>query len=201
MIEPITGVILAGGNSLRMGQDKALVEISGQTLLKRTVDSLTGIAGELIVVANRRLDLAGITCIPDIWKGRGPLGGIHAGLMASSNPTVFAVACDMPFLSKDLIRYMMGLTGDNDVVVPYVNGEYEPMHACYSRKCLGPIERALVNPRPKIIHFYPEVRVRKVSREEIAPFGDPKTLFFNANTPRQLSKAQAMDGGIRDNPS
>ena len=190
----VTGVVLAGGESTRMGREKSSLSLSGKTLLERTLDVIGQVTADIVVVTSRPLDVPGVRCVPDLVPGRGPLAGIHAGLMASRR-AAFVVACDMPFLSPYLIRYMIGLGKGYHVVVPFVKEQYEPMHALYSRECLDPIERALEDPHPRIVQFFPEVLVRKVPGEDIARFGNPERIFFNANTPADLEQAIRMEAG------
>lgn len=183
-----------------MGREKATLQFDDGTLLQRVVGTLSELLDEAIVVANTPIFVKGARVVPDLVRGRGPLGGIHSGLKAARNPAIFVAACDMPFLNPDLISHMIALSDGFQVVVPFLEGEYEPMHAYYSIDCLGPVERALANPKPRIIEFYPEVRVRRVTREEIAAFGDPELILFNANTPEDLKRAWEFERGRCDDP-
>ncbi|MEW6082779.1 MAG: molybdenum cofactor guanylyltransferase [Bacillota bacterium] len=192
---PVTGVVLAGGGSTRMGQEKTSLSFSGQSLLERVLDVLGQATQDIVMVTSRPMDVPGARLVLDLVPGRGPLAGIHAGLKASTGWAAFVVACDMPFLSPGLIRHMISLGHGYQVVVPFVKGQYEPMHALYSRECLGPIESALEDPHPRIVQFFPEVLVRKVSHGEIARFGRPERIFFNANTPEDLERAFQMEAG------
>lgn len=197
----VSAVILAGGLSTRMGREKATLPFHDGTLLKRVVETLFGLLDEVIVVANTPVHIEHTRAVPDLVKGKGPLGGIHSGLKAARNPAIFVAACDMPFLDRDLISYMIALSDGFQVVVPFLEGEYEPMHAYYSIECLAPVERALTNPKPRIIEFYPEVGVRRITRDEIAAFGSPERILFNANTPEDLERAYELERGRRDDPA
>lgn len=197
----LTGIILAGGRSSRMGANKALLTIDGQNLAQRLVARLTPICDQVIVVANdpapyREL---GLPVVADIIRGRGPLGGIHAGLSSSTTPYSFAVACDMPFASTALAEYMFRQAAGNDVVVPVHAGGLEPLHALYSRACLPAIEARLAHGSDvRIIAFFPDVAVRTVSEAEIRQFGDPERIFYNINTREDYERLLVAEGARED---
>jgi len=182
----MTGVILAGGRSSRMGINKALIEMNGERLIDRAVRLFREIFPALILVTNDPLlyldqDLIIVT---DIVPGRGPLMGIYTALFFASDD-VFVAACDMPFLNGDLIRYMVSQAGEADIVVPRPGAGYEPLHAVYSRRCLKPAGAALARGERKVVSFYKGLRVKVIEGEALAPFGDPGRLFMNINTPEE----------------
>ena len=145
----VTGIVLAGGRSRRLGRDKAVETIAGQALIARVLDSLSHVADELVVVVNNRereeelpLPDSVVTAV-DIYPDTGSLGGIFTGLSASSNEWGVVVACDMPFLNLELLEHLLSFRAGHDLVVPVVDHRPEPTHAAYSKVCLPAIETRL----------------------------------------------------------
>jgi molybdopterin-guanine dinucleotide biosynthesis protein A len=192
----VTGVIQAGGKSTRLGgRPKALLEIGGRRLIDRVLDVLRAVTDDVLVVTNTPelyADL-GVRLVPDAFPEHGSLGGIYTGLAAASGEAAFTVACDMPFLVPEVVRLVIGRAPEADVVIPRVGEQLETLHACYGKACLGPIERRLRAGRLKIVGFFPDVRVLVVPEEALAPFGDPRLIFMNVNTPEDLARAQARE--------
>jgi len=190
----LSGVILAGGRSIRLGRDKALLELEGRTLIARTLDVLAQLADDLIIVTSLAPHLLpqSARVVADRYVDAGVLAGVHAGLLAARGELAFVVACDMPFLNLDLLRYIISLARDADVVVPRWT-DVEPLHAVYRpATCLGPIEKALARNERRIVSFYDGVRVRYVERVEITRF-DPQGLsFFNVNSPEDWERARVL---------
>lgn len=193
---PACGVIMAGGASSRMGQNKALLPFQGEPLVSRVARQMTGWFEQVVLVTNTPEEYAflGLPMVSDRIPGLGPLGGIEAGLGASRYPLAFFAAVDMPFLNGDLVRYLVSLGEAADVVVPMVNGHPEPMHAVYSTTCLPVIRSHLDAGIYQIRRFFPLVRVREVGLAEIQRFGDPERLFFNCNTPEEWERALRLAG-------
>lgn len=189
------GVILAGGQSSRMGTNKALLDFGGQPLIQRLADRFQQWFEQVVVVTNSP-ELYGFLGLPmagDRIPGLGPLGGLEAGLTASRHASAFFCACDMPFVNEAFVRYLVGLAPACDVVVPQIGGEYEPMHAVYSRNCLPGISANLDARKLRLLSIYESSRVRVVTEDEIRQFGDPARLFFNCNTPDDLVKAREWE--------
>ncbi|HLA80580.1 MAG TPA: molybdenum cofactor guanylyltransferase, partial [Thermoleophilia bacterium] len=135
----VSAIILAGGASSRMGFNKALARLGrGGTLIEKAVAKAAMLSGDVIVVANdeERYRNLGVRVIPDAYPGSGSLGGIYSGLLAAQHQHAFVVACDMPFLSLPLWRYMLSIPRDYDVLLPRLQGQPEPLHAIYSKQCL-----------------------------------------------------------------
>lgn len=185
----VSGIVLAGGRSSRMGQDKTLMSINAETLIERTVKELGKAVDEIIIASNQecKYNLPGTLEIPDIFPGMGPLGGIHAGLLAAKYQLSFVVAADMPCFTANLAAYLLSKSNGYDVVAPEINECWEPLCAVYSRACLIPIEKCLVADIRKVIRFYPSVRVLKVREEELASIGTAKDIFRNLNTPEDYN--------------
>jgi molybdopterin-guanine dinucleotide biosynthesis protein A len=192
----LSGIVLAGGQSRRLGRNKALLELGGQTLIARVLDRLALLCDELIISANDVELYADLPArvVPDLVPGRGALGGIHAGLAAASNEQAVVVACDMPLLNLSLLRYMVVVSPGYDVVVPHIGGFYEPLHAVYSVRCVEPIARLIAEGPRRITDLYRRVRLRELTEEDVRLF-DAALSFFNVNTLQKWSEAQRlMDG-------
>jgi molybdopterin-guanine dinucleotide biosynthesis protein A len=186
------GVILAGGQSSRMGTNKALLELAGEPLVQRLAVRFRSWFEQVLIVTNtpETYDFLGLPMVGDRVPGLGPLGGLEAGLRASRFDHAFFCAVDMPFVNEGLVRHMLTLASDYDIVVPVLGGEFEPMHAVYSKGCLPAITANLDARRLRLISFFDAVRRREITEEEIGRFGDPARLFFNCNTPEDLQQAR-----------
>ncbi|MGD8624475.1 MAG: molybdenum cofactor guanylyltransferase [Anaerolineae bacterium] len=193
---PVSAVMLAGGKSRRLGRDKSLLRLDGQPLLVRTVQTLLPLSDDLIVVTNdgaryRTLDLP-VRLVPDEQRGVGALMGIYSGLRAARHASALFVACDMPFLNRALLRYIISHAGGYDAVVPRVGDLFEPLHALYAKSCLPAIEDLLAAGGRRIFDFYPHVRVRYVDRKEIDRFDPDHLSFLNVNTPEDWLRVQVL---------
>lgn len=190
----MTGAILAGGQSRRMGTDKAFLEVGGRRIIDRTVELLGPLFPQLLLVTNNPVGYAylGIRMVSDLLPGRGALGGLYTALFFSTTQRVFVVACDMPFLRVEVIRHLLRQSQKWDVVVPQMGDHVEPLHAVYSRRCLPHVEALLQRGGRKVMDFYPSVRVLRVPEEEIRAL-DPELLSFrNVNTPEEIRAIQEM---------
>jgi len=195
----ITGVIQAGGRSTRMGgEPKALLELAGKRIVERVVDALSAVLDDLLVVTNtpERYEFLHLPMVADRYPDGGSLGGIFTGLEAAGGDAAFTVACDMPFLSPDVVRLVLARAGEADVVIPRVGGQYETMHALYAKACLGPMEARLRAGRLKIVGFFPDVRVLEITAAAVARHRAPEVAFMNVNTPDELARARALAAEI-----
>jgi molybdopterin-guanine dinucleotide biosynthesis protein A len=184
----ITGVILAGGKSSRMGRNKALMPLGGRRLIDRVVDVMRQVFADLLLVTNSPevyTDL-GLPMVGDVYPDKGPLGGIYSAIYHAPTPYCFVVACDMPCLSVAVMRYLIDQIADYDVVMPEFRGEREPLHAIYNKACLPPILRRLKADRLKIVGFLPEVRVRTVAASDFQHLDPDLLAFHNLNTPEEF---------------
>lgn len=199
---PLSAAVLAGGRSSRMGRDKYALRLGGERLIERVVGRLSVVSDDLLVAGATVEEmpfLAGrlrFTTDPG-GPGQGPLAGIAGALAAARHDHLLVVATDMPFLNPDLIRFLASLATDVDVVVPVIaaDGFPETLHAIYHRAALPAIERALQSGRRRVTSFFPEVRVRTVTREELLPYDPQLHAFFNANTPEEWERARRIDAG------
>ncbi|MCX6068293.1 MAG: molybdenum cofactor guanylyltransferase [Chloroflexi bacterium] len=202
----LTVAIQAGGESRRMGQDKALLPFLGQPLIARVAARMASIADEVIVTTNRPDAYAflGLPLFADQRAGRGALGGLYTALQAARQPLVAVVACDMPFASPELLAFQARVLEAEavDVVIPFVqgvdggSGGYEPLHAVYRREtCLPAVEQALDSDQWKVIAWFSKVRVRALTEEECRVHDPGGLAFANVNTPQELSEAEQMARG------
>lgn len=196
---PVSAIVLAGGRSNRLGRDKALLEVEGQPLVSRTVQKLAALSDDLLVVSGDPVRYEPLALparlISDEQPGVGSLMGIYSGLRASRHPHALAVACDMPFLSIPLLRYMVPLADGYDVVIPRLGGFLEPLHAIYGRSCLPFMAGLLEQGRRQIIAFFDHVRVRYVEESEIERFDPHHLSFVNVNTPGDWERVQELLSG------
>ena len=194
-ISKVTSIILAGGKSLRLGRSKALETIDGKSLIECVVERLRPLANQILIVTSQEQsdlpDIFKAEILVDIYPDKGPLGGIYTGLLASRSSHSIVVACDMPFLNIELLRYMIELSGDFDAVVPRLGKGMgvESLHAIYSRSCLDNMKTKLEHDYLQIAPLLSVVRVRYVERAECQKF-DPQLLtFFNINCQSDLDRA------------
>ncbi len=197
----ISGIVLAGGRSLRLGRNKSLVKISNKNLLELVISRISEVSSDIIVIIAKEQNIPGLPHFPrarivnDILPGKGPLGGIYTGLKTTSSRYNFVVASDMPFLNVLLMRYMIAHAEDADIVLPRVGHFIEPLHAVYSQDCLAPIQEMIQHNDLKLSNLLQRVNVRYVDTAEIERF-DPRHLsFFNVNTEADLAKAQRISRG------
>lgn len=190
----VSCAVLAGGASSRFGRDKALLQLDNQTLIQRVVDRLSKVSDDVFIVGNKPERFQGmeVRLVEDLVQGAGALGGVYTAVQACRHPYVFCAACDMPFLDLNLIRYMILLAPGYDVVMPYVRGEAEPLHAVYSKACAPAIKAALDAGERRIISFLAQVRVRDVREDEIRVLDPDLRSFFNLNVPEDMARMQAI---------
>ena len=195
----ITGVIQAGGKSTRMGgRPKALLELGGRRIIERVVDAITVAVDDLLIVTNTPEVYAflKLPMVADVYPDHGSLGGIYSGLKAAPGEAAFTVACDMPFLHRDVVRLVVERGGSGDVVIPRVGAQLETLHALYAKSCLEAIETRLVAGRLKIVEFFERVSVVEIAEREVARYRDPAIVFMNVNTPEELERARALATGL-----
>jgi molybdopterin-guanine dinucleotide biosynthesis protein A len=186
--------ILAGGRSSRMGTDKAFVRVLGRPLIEEILSQSAGLGMESLIITNRPAEYAylGVPLFGDVLPDKGPLGGLYTALHSATRPHVLCIACDMPFVVRPLLDYLISLIPQGDAIMPRLNGEAEPFRAIYSRACLAPIRAALDSGRMRMVSFFPDVRVRFVDEAEIDQFDPQHLSFFNVNTPEDLEQARRL---------
>src|SRR5918994_5153663 len=203
---PLSAAALAGGQSRRMGTDKALLPLvpGGQPMLGVVLERLSAVADDTFVVADdqARYSALGVRVVPDLSPQVGALGGIQAAIAWSAHEHCLAVACDMPFLSLPLLRRMADEPRDYDVLVPLIPGEsrqrddglvYQTLHAIYSKRCLPFIERRIAEGKKQVVSFFADVRVRTLDVTDITLWDPDLRSFFNVNTPEGLGIAAKVN--------
>ena len=203
----LTVCIQAGGQSSRMGEDKALKPFLGRPLIQCVIERLKPIADEVIVTTNRPEDYSflNLPLFSDLKPDRGALGGLYTAIASATNPIVAVVACDMPFASPTLLEAASKiLTDENvDVVIARVASRakragkseegYEPLHALYRREtCLPAIETAIEADQWKVIAWFPQVKVRVLASDEIKRHDPSGLAFWNVNTPEEFAQAEKI---------
>ncbi len=192
----VTGVILAGGKSRRMGEDKRFLTVGGTTLLDRCRQVMTALFPEVLIITAQDsppLDGAGCAVYQDLIPDRGSLGGLYTGLRYAAHERIFAVACDMPFLRTDLVRFFVTLDESADIVMASIGSTLQPLHAVYAKRVLPHLERMAMNGELKIqkVIAEPSLRCRIVQPSEWSLLDPDAQSFRNVNTPADLDAARA----------
>ena len=193
-------VIQAGGESRRMGADKALLPFLGQPLILRPLNRLAGLPDEVLVTSNHpeSYRILGLTPIPDRLPGYGALGGLYTALSAARYPYVAVVACDMPFASPEIFSIELVLLQETgaDAIIPRSGAGTEPFHAIYRREsCLPYIQTALETGKRRVDAWFSQVNIRYLEPEEMLPYDPDQLAFLNINTPEELRKAERIARG------
>jgi molybdopterin-guanine dinucleotide biosynthesis protein A len=190
----VSCIILAGGESRRLGKDKAFIQIGGIRLLDYVYGKCQKLFSEILIVTNQPHQFTEYQTpiIVDELRGAGSVGGLYTGLMRANNYHSFCVACDMPFLKLELMAYLIEQRFNNDVVIPRTKAGLEPLHALYSKRCIDPMKKLLEKGDFKISHLLSEVRVRYCDEEEIKRIDPSLSSFVNINTKKDLYKIQKM---------
>ena len=189
----VSGIILAGGKSRRMGVFKPFLLIEGRRMIDVIIDKLRPFFGEIMIVTdnkNKFLGFKDVRVVEDLVKECGPLGGIYTGLKEMSDESGFFIACDMPFLHNGLIERILDATVEGgriqEVVLPLVEGKIEPLHSVYSKRILPKIKTALEQKRLSIKDFLKDCRCKYVEVRE-----DERKSFANINTREDLKQQRA----------
>lgn len=193
--QTISVAVLCGGQSSRMGRNKAFVEVGGLPVIERVITQVRPLTDDLLLITNTHTEYAtlGLPTYPDLLTGKGPLGGLYTALSHARHSYLLLVSCDQPFLNRDLLRYLISLRSGVDVVVPLARDGYpQSMHAVYGKGCLPAIEAQIAADRLKMIGFFSQVRVREAAGDEIDRFDPERLSFTNLNTPDDLAAAQRI---------
>lgn len=196
MITEVTGILLAGGKSRRMGEDKRFVEIGRRSLLERSLDILRSVFQDVvIVIAQDSPDLSSaVPVVRDLVADCGSLGGLYTGLTHARTSRVFVVACDMPFFSQETVRYFLHLRSEADIVMARLHNGWHPMHALYGRRCL-PVMESMMTAKDLRIHRlveHPTLRSHTVTAEDLKTVDPEGRAFLNINTPADLESARSI---------
>ncbi len=184
----MSAVILAGGNSIRMGENKAFLQIHGVPIITGIYTLLKELFEEIIIVTNQK-DLFrdfDSRIYGDLIPNKGALGGLYTGIFFSSFQYAFCVACDMPFLKRALIEFLVSKVIDEDAIVPRTADGLQPLHAIYSKNCLEAMSKIIEQNKQRIIDFYDFVKVKLIDEKEFLHLDPRRESFINVNTPEEL---------------
>lgn len=198
-----TAIILAGGQSSRMGFDKQFLFLEEERLMKSVIEQLSVIFDDFIIVTNKpsAYDDFDVLVTEDQYRNKGPLAGIHAGLLASKSQYSFVLACDMPHLSVPLIRHQQNILSGGDYVALISETPEKllnPFHGFYSKSLIKELERVLENGDLSVQSFLDDQSVYYMKYQNIKRFVDPELLFTNLNTPEDLKKFVKNKGGEKN---
>lgn len=192
----VTGVLLAGGNSRRMGEDKRYLVVGEQTLLERGLAVLRSIFQEVLVVIAQDSPPLNVDArvVRDLVPDCGSLGGLYTGLTQATTPYIFVVACDMPFLDPAVITQFTSRRADADIVMAKLSARLHPMHALYNRRCLLVVEQMIRARQLKIQKMvsHASLRVRYVTEADLVTIDPSGRSFHNVNTPADLEVARSL---------
>jgi len=193
----VSGIVLAGGESKRFGGriNKAFLLLQDKPLLQWVIERISPLFTEVIVVTNeeKKFKKFPVKLVKDIYPGYGALSGLHSGLYYAKNFYSFVCACDSPFISSELVRYLIKKKKEYDVIVPWLESGQEPFCALYSKNCLQPIMEVMEKKkRPRIIDFFEQVNVCKIDEREIKKVDPQLISFFNINTWADFHQAKIL---------
>lgn len=193
MIADCTALILAGGASQRMGQDKASLLFSGRTLLQQVASALQPLFKDIIVSTRAHRSNCNLQQVIDHPAHKGPLAGLIAGLEQTRTSWVFVVACDMPFIAPALVEYLSGLRNGFDAVVPVVSGHPQPMAAFYSRHSLDALHGMMNDGASHSMReLLDKLSVHYVDEETLRAHDPILQSFFDLDTPQDIALALDM---------
>ncbi|HEV8360496.1 MAG TPA: molybdenum cofactor guanylyltransferase [Candidatus Thermoplasmatota archaeon] len=191
-----TAVLLAGGQSTRMGADKAFVRLAGKPLVEWVLDALEPLTRSFVIVANDLPKFAAYESrarvVADDPPRAGPLAALRAGLRNSRQDWVFVTSCDAPFLQPAFVQALARFTRGADAAVPGSPEERWPLTAFYHQRCMPALDRAVQRDDKKIIAFFPDVAVRWVPLDELRRWDPELRSLWNVNSPTELEKAEAL---------
>lgn len=180
----MTGIILAGGKNTRIGTNKAFIKINKKTIIEIILAVFYDLFKEVIIVTNcfKEYQHLGVKLVKDIIPDKNSLGGLYSGLLHAAGDYSFVAACDMPFIKRSLISYMMQARYGYDAIIPEYNGTLQPLCAVYSKTCINPIKEALSQNNLKIIDIVRHMQVKRITEAEINNFDLYGHSFININT-------------------
>ncbi|NWG15871.1 MAG: molybdenum cofactor guanylyltransferase [Chloroflexi bacterium] len=192
MPNDVTAAILAGGLSRRMGSCKSFLPLAGKPLIQHVIERVSYLHLPIILITNTPEQYAhlGLPMYGDVYPQHGSLGGLYTALHYSAGDYTLCLACDMPFLNVNLLRYMLKLRSGVDGVVPFIGGNYEGLHAVYHQACLPVVREQLERKQLRISDIYPQMQLRLITEAEIAPFDPQRRSFINLNTPDDVAHIQ-----------
>lgn len=194
MMSKVAGIVLAGGKSSRMGRDKARLDCGSRDFIEHSIATLQPVSDEVYVSCGPvcQYQEYGAPVIVDDISSAGPLGGMVTVMRTVKADTFLFLPVDNPMIPTALYRYMLELLEDFDAVVPELHGYFEPLCALYRADCLPAMEKAISQGKRKIKSFYPDIRIRTLTEEEIRSIGNPEVLFLNVNEHRHYLQMKRL---------
>jgi molybdenum cofactor guanylyltransferase len=188
---PVTAIILAGGKSSRMKSDKGFRLLQGKPLVEHVLEKAGSIVDDVLIIANDpAYEVFGVPCHPDLVKDCGPMGGIYTGLMKTRTQKNLVLSCDTPFIHENLMRILIEISGEEDVLLPEHNGQIEPLCAVYDVRCRKHFRSHLENKMYKIQDALRELNCLKINFP--GSVLDMQRMFMNINTPEELDSAKQI---------
>jgi len=190
----VTGFILVGGASRRMGQDKAQLRLGPQTVLERVAAELRAATSSVTLVGARQ-DYDGVPNVPDVHEKWGALGGIHAALSASRADWILVVACDLPFVTRDLFERLKSFVDTTvDAIVPVqLDARPQPVCALYRRStCLPAVEELISAGEHSPRALLASIRTCYVEFKQLEDLRGAEDFFLNLNTPEDFDQARRL---------
>jgi len=191
-MEAITAFVLAGGKSSRMGRDKALLDLGGKPLLRRAIELAFTASHDVRIVGDPEKYACFGRVVADLHADRGPLGGIHAALCATSTDLNLILATDLPFIDPGFLQHLITTAESTDalVTVPRIDGYFEPLCAIYRQRFGDIAQQALSHQRNKVDALFSEENTHIVKREDLVHAGFNPAMFRNLNTADDLAWAE-----------
>lgn len=182
----ITGVILAGGNSSRMGTDKGILDLNGKKVVQYVIEALQPVVDDVIIIANNEhyLDL-GFLVYKDEVKDCGPLGGIYTALLKITAPKAIILSCDIPFVSSAFLSDIIVQSENFDATIPVHDGKFEPLCSVYSKNCISAFKNALDK---KIFKLTDAIALVNSKEIVLSATREIENNFINLNTLQDLNK-------------
>lgn len=188
----VSGFVLAGGKSTRMGQDKATLSLNGRTLLEHALTALRQVCRDVFVLGRYERYGTLAPTYEDIYPGCGPLGGIHAALSNSQTQFNLIIAVDTPFLVPEFLSYLAerAVASGKAVTTPEIDDYTQPLCTVYSLDFLPIAERAIKAGNYKIVPLFPRDQTLVIKQSELPQFAFSTEMFENLNTPEDLERAR-----------
>lgn len=196
MYKDVTGIILAGGKSSRMGVNKSFLKLGNQTIIERTAKLMKLIFNELIIITNSPDEYAflNLPVYEDIYKSRGPLGGLHSGLKNSKTEKNFIISCDVPLMTKEMIEYIVNYKTEKPIAICEASGYYQSLVGIYQKIFANKIKDSICtdsNIKSKSLFEFIDDNDVEIIKVEHLPFYDKK-IFFNLNSPEDFERLKSI---------
>lgn len=184
--------IVAGGRSSRFGSDKTVHLLNDKPMISHVLEALSPIFQKIVIISDEaeKFRHLGLEIIPDAVKGAGPAGGINSALASSPGKRCFVFAADMPYINTEFIKYMLEIQSSSDIIIPFHDGFYEPLHAIYSAACGEKIKKFIAGGERSLILFFKQLSIRAVTENEILRYGKPEKIFKNINSLNDIYPVQ-----------